>query len=169
MPSSRMQSVMSSSDGGRRTADGGRPTGRRPPIIKKRTRHPMPPTTQPKHLSALIGDVPGVRLVHGGDRPVAGICYDSRVAAPDFLFVAVPGTHVDGHAYLAAAAARGATAALVREDRLTEAASVAPPELALLVAEDTRPALAHLAAAFYDHPGRKLRVVGVTGTDGKTT
>jgi UDP-N-acetylmuramoyl-L-alanyl-D-glutamate--2,6-diaminopimelate ligase len=129
----------------------------------------MPQTSQPKRLGALIGDAPGVRLVRGGDLPVAGVCYDSRAAAPDFLFVAVPGTQVDGHAYLAAAAAHGATAALVREDRLVEAAASSPPNLALLVVEDTRPALAHLAAAFYDHPGRKLRVVGVTGTDGKTT
>jgi UDP-N-acetylmuramoyl-L-alanyl-D-glutamate--2,6-diaminopimelate ligase len=129
----------------------------------------MTETRRVKRLSDLIADSAGVRLVQGADQPVAGLCYDSRAAAADFLFVAVPGTHVDGHEYVGAAAARGATAALVREDRLAAIAAVAPEGMALLAAADTRPALAHLSAAFYDHPGRKLRVVGVTGTDGKTT
>ncbi len=78
------------------------------------------------------------------------------------LFVAVPGLHVDGHDYVAAAAARGAAAALVDH---------ALPDVALpqLVVAAPREALANAAAWWYGDPSRDLAVVGITGTDGKTT
>jgi UDP-N-acetylmuramyl-tripeptide synthetase len=110
-----------------------------------------------------------------GDLPASltGVCYDSRRAEPGCLFVAVPGAtprSSDGHEFIAQALAQGAAALVVQADhrpaweRLTESGRVP-----LVVVPDSRRALAPLAAAFHGWPARRLRVVGVTGTDGKTT
>lgn len=88
---------------------------------------------------------------------------DSRQVAPGTLFIAVRGTERDGHDFLEAAKASGATAAIVeRPDRL-------PPGLSALVVRDGRRAAPLAAAAAYDWPARHLRLIGVTGTNGKTT
>ena len=92
---------------------------------------------------------------------VQRIVYDSRRAGPGSLFVAIPGFHRDGASFAADAVARGAVA-VVAERAVEGGAPVA-------VCEDARIALADLAAELYDHPTARLRVVGVTGTDGKTT
>ncbi len=92
---------------------------------------------------------------------VRALAYDSRAAAPGSLFVAIRGFHRDGHDFAADAVRRGAVA-VVAERALAAGAPV-------IVVPDTRAALADLAAELYDHPTRRLRVVGVTGTDGKTT
>ncbi len=92
---------------------------------------------------------------------VRGIAYDSRKVVPGTLFVAIPGFHRDGHEFAAEAAAKGAVA-VVAERALDLPVPVA-------VVPDARAALADLAAEFFDHPTRRLRLVGVTGTDGKTT
>ncbi len=100
----------------------------------------------------------------GSDTPIAGIAYDSRQVRPGYLFVALPGTRVDGHDYLAAAFEAGAVAAIVARDRLPSL-----PPGRYLAADDTREALAHVAAQYWGWPGRKVEAVGVTGTNGKTT
>jgi UDP-N-acetylmuramoyl-L-alanyl-D-glutamate--2,6-diaminopimelate ligase len=88
---------------------------------------------------------------------------DSRQVGPGAVFIAVRGTERDGHDFLEAAKASGATAAIVeRADRL-------PPGLPALVVRDGRRAAPLAAAAAYDWPARHLRLVGVTGTNGKTT
>lgn len=99
------------------------------------------------------------------DTPVTGIAYDSRKVRPGFVFVAIPGEHTDGHAHAAAAVASGAVAVVALDGRTTADTARA----ALVRVPDTRAALAPLSTAFYGFPGRKLRVVGITGTDGKTT
>ena len=120
-------------------------------------------------LSQLVVELPAAEL-RGPDVDVSAICYDSRRAAPGALFVAVPGFRADGHDHIAEAAARGAVAAAVQADRPEKWRAVVEEwALSAVVVSDTRRALAALAAAFHGHPGRKLRVVGVTGTDGKTT
>ena len=102
------------------------------------------------------------------DRGVAitAIAYDSRRVVPGTLFVAIPGFHVDGHDYLDAAIAAGARAAVVERAFVARAGDRPIP---LLAVDDTRAALSAVAAAYYDEPGRAMRVIGVTGTDGKTT
>ncbi len=95
--------------------------------------------------------------------PVLAVTHDSRQAGPGSLFVAVPGQHTDGHDH--ALAARGAGAVAVVVERTP--AGVADGRC--LVTGDTRAALARLAARFWGDPSRRCRVVGVTGTDGKTT
>ena len=101
---------------------------------------------------------------------VTGIAYDSRRVEPGFLFVAIPrvpeekapGQHLDGHDFVRNAASAGAAAALV--ERRVDGVDV--PQV---VVPSTRAALADVAAAFYGHPAARLRLLGVTGTDGKTT
>ena len=93
---------------------------------------------------------------------ITGIAIDNRKVQPGDLFVAMKGGSADGHDFIADAIARGA-AAVVGEQEL---AGLAVPYVRV---ENSRRALSYIAAAFYDHPGKKLTVIGVTGTDGKTT
>ena len=112
-------------------------------------------------LGALL-DACGIGVPEGSAAlEVRVLAYDSRRVAPGTLFVAVPGFHRDGHEYAADAVRRGAVA-VVAERPLDLAAPVA-------VVPDTRAALSDLACELYGHPTRRLRMVGVTGTDGKTT
>ena len=93
---------------------------------------------------------------------VTGVVSDSRAVGPGSLFVAVPGQHADGHDFAAEAVAQGAAAVIV-ERPLPEVAA------AQLVVDASRPALASAAAWWYGNPSHELTVVGITGTDGKTT
>jgi UDP-N-acetylmuramoyl-L-alanyl-D-glutamate--2,6-diaminopimelate ligase len=94
--------------------------------------------------------------------PIAGLAIDSRAVKPGDLFVALKGGSADGHDFIPNAIANGAIAVVGEKD--LDGLSV--PYIRL---ENSRQALTWIAAAFYDWPGRKLTVIGVTGTDGKTT
>ncbi|MDT8902818.1 Mur ligase family protein [Anaeroselena agilis] len=94
----------------------------------------------------------------------AGITCDSRQVAPGFIFVAVRGSSRDGNTYAADAAARGAVA--IVSDRPASLPALAAPVVAV---PDARRALGELAARFHRHPSRSLSLIGVTGTNGKTT
>ena len=109
--------------------------------------------------------------VHGdADRPVAAVGQDSRRVGPGACFVAVPGFTVDGHDFLPQAIAAGATTLVVQEDRRAHwEPLLGSADRTIVVLPDTRAGLSALAAAFHDFPARKLTVVGVTGTDGKST
>lgn len=95
------------------------------------------------------------------DPEVTGVSYDSRRLKAGDCFVAIPGTHTDGHRYVETALRDGAVAAVVQRR-----VGTAWPQI---VVEDTRRALALMSSAFYGRPSRSLSVIGVTGTDGKTT
>ncbi len=101
---------------------------------------------------------PGARA-----RAVHGIAHDSRRVVPGGVFVAVPGAHADGHAFVARAVAAGAVAVVV-EHAVDDAGAAIQ-----LVVDRSQLALAVVAAWWYDDPGRQLGVIGITGTDGKTT
>ncbi len=105
------------------------------------------------------------------DTLVGGVRQDSRAIRPGDLFAAVPGFTVDGHRYIEPAIANGASALVVQNDRrpVWQPIADAHPEIALIAVDDTRAALPGIAAAFHDHPARKLTITGVTGTDGKST
>lgn len=103
------------------------------------------------------GELPA-DLVFGGATEVSSRC------APGFLFVAVKGAKADGHAYLADAASRGATAALV-----CDPAVAAPPGMSLILVDDTRRAAGPVAQWIAGEPTLRTDVYGVTGTNGKTT
>ncbi|RVU48617.1 UDP-N-acetylmuramoyl-L-alanyl-D-glutamate--2,6-diaminopimelate ligase [Lujinxingia sediminis] len=107
----------------------------------------------------------GVRLRSGAaEVALSALTQDSRQVSAGTLFVAVRGEHFDGHAFVEKAIAQGAAAVLVDDDYDTSALTCP-----VLSAPDTRAILGHLGAAFYAHPSRALDVVGVTGTNGKTT
>jgi len=114
-------------------------------------------------LGELLAELAGVRLEGDPGVRVTGLAHDSRRVGPGDLFVALAGQRADGHQFLEAAAARGAVGAVVSRDvpRGGLAALARVPE--------THEALARLAAGFWGHPARALHLVGVTGTNGKTT
>ena len=95
------------------------------------------------------------------DPEVSGLCYDSRRLKAGDCFVAIPGTHTDGHRYVETALRDGAVAAVVQRRVGTAWPQVVVP--------DSRRALGLMASTLFGHPSRGLGVIGVTGTDGKTT
>jgi UDP-N-acetylmuramoyl-L-alanyl-D-glutamate--2,6-diaminopimelate ligase len=106
---------------------------------------------------------------------VTALAYDSRKVTPGSLFIAVPGVHTDGRRYIGDAAQRGAIAAL--GEPLLALADEHPPyaldnsdlPIPYIEVPNVRVALANLASAFYDYPDEHIYIIGVTGTDGKTT
>ena len=112
-------------------------------------------------LSVLASAYEVVR--RGADPDITSITEDSRKASAGTLFVAVPGTSLDGHAYIEDAAARGAVAVV------TERAGIVPSHVAEVRVPSSRNALAEFAARFYGFPAYALDLIGFTGTFGKTS
>ncbi len=110
---------------------------------------------------AQLGQAVGARV--RGTATVTGITYDSRLVEPGDLFCAIPGFRTDGHRYIAEARARGAAALLV------ERVDVVPQGCPALVVPHSRIGIAHAARELFADPSRQLWMVGVTGTNGKTT
>ena len=123
---------------------------------------------EPRELAGLLDRLAAADLLAGPvaaaarDQRVLGVTEDSRTAVGGRLFVAVPGFHVDGHDFAVRAAAAGAAAAIVER----ELPGLGIPQV---VVRDARRALASAAGWWYGDPSRTLGVVGITGTDGKTT
>ena len=121
-------------------------------------------------LADLLPDLPTANLEGNAETSFSSIAYDSRSVTHGSLFVAIPGRRSDGHDYLSQAVESGAVVVVVQEDHgAVWRAAAGNLECAVLAVADTRAALAAIAAAFYHHPGRQLGVIGVTGTDGKTS
>ena len=95
---------------------------------------------------------------------VENIIYDSRAAAKNSVFFALTGIHTDGHNYIDLAIANGASAVFV-----SSMPKKIDNNVSYILVDDTRRAMAFFSAAFYDYPDKKLKVIGVTGTDGKST
>ncbi len=112
----------------------------------------------------------GIMAVYGDTRiEIASVCNDSRKAAQGSLFVAVRGFASDGHSYIATAVSKGACA-IVCEDIDMAREQIADAEgITLVQVKSSRYALAIMASNFYDRPSEKLTLVGITGTNGKTT
>ena len=102
-----------------------------------------------------------------GEVEVSGIAYDSRRVAPGTLFVAIRGLVKDGHEFIPDAISRGASAIVVEES--VEQLPVTNFQLPVLHVPDSRKALAQLSSHFYGEPSKKMKMVGITGTNGKTT
>ncbi len=115
-------------------------------------------------LRELIRDLEVLELRALTDPLILGLAYDSREVRPGWLFAALEGQHTDGHRYADQAVENGAAAVL--HGRPLPAAR---PGVAYLRVADPRRALSALADAFHGRPSRRLEVVGVTGTDGKST
>ena len=115
-------------------------------------------------LFSLLTDAT-VLTQHGPpDVPITGLTLDSREAGPGVAFCALRGTLTDGHKFIEAAVKQGA-AAIICEELPAEMR----PGTAYVLVPDSAEALAHMAASFHGHPSRRLTLVGVTGTNGKTT
>lgn len=114
------------------------------------------------HLQELLTSLPEVDPREFENIPIQSIVADSRQVSPGALFIAIKGQAYDGHGFLREAAAGGAAAAV------GEQAAAAPP-LPYVRVSDSRLALARLAATWHGHPSQRLTMIGVTGTDGKTT
>lgn len=98
-------------------------------------------------------------------RDFSGIACNSKSVRDNFIFVAVDGAREDGHKFIPDAVRAGARLVVVNIDRAVDL----PAGVSSVAVKDTRKALAELAAAFYNDPSRKLKAIGVTGTNGKTT
>jgi UDP-N-acetylmuramoyl-L-alanyl-D-glutamate--2,6-diaminopimelate ligase len=120
-------------------------------------------TVTPKTLRALLDGLAGCQVTGDLDAPVTGVAYHSREVTPGGIFVALKGCRTDGHFYLAASLNQGARV-VVTEEELAP-----PPGITVVRVPQARLALAHISAAFYDHPSRELTLVGITGTNGKTS
>ena len=116
-----------------------------------------------KKLSELALLIPDAQI-SGADVEISGIEHDSRKVTAKNLFVCMEGAHVDGHNFILQATAKGAVAIL------TTRKNFKPPEnISALIVPDMLNALAVIVPYFYDYPARKMRVIGITGTNGKTT
>lgn len=117
-----------------------------------------------KLLNELIIDVDAIQVLGDAHVPIPHITFDSREVRPGSLFFAIPGTQVDGHAFIDKAVQSGASAILCK---------VLPAQLndkiCYVVVENPAQSMGKMASEFYSHPSQKLKLVGVTGTNGKTT
>jgi UDP-N-acetylmuramyl-tripeptide synthetase len=117
-------------------------------------------------LSQLIEPVPERRQIGVENPEIETVAYDSRRVVPGALFVCIRGERFDGHDFIGEAVRKGARALLVdRPDRIDGY----PSGTTVVVVPDTRQALPILANRFFGYPSRDLKLVGVTGTKGKTT
>ena len=100
----------------------------------------------------------------GPDQEINQLCFDSRKALPGSLFFAIPGTQVDGHQFLDQVYAQGCTAWVVQQ-----VPANIPDDVTCIQVPDSNEALADISCVFYGHPSRSLQLIGITGTNGKTT
>ena len=114
-------------------------------------------------LKQLVQQLPALSVEGSLEREVAGIAYDSRRVTPGMVFVAIPGQRTDGHDFINTAIERGATAIICERN------GAFPQRATKIKVADVREALARAAISFYQHPSAKLKVIGITGTNGKTT
>ncbi|MFQ3620041.1 MAG: UDP-N-acetylmuramoyl-L-alanyl-D-glutamate--2,6-diaminopimelate ligase [Spirochaetales bacterium] len=115
-------------------------------------------------LSSLLPHLPDAKIVGKADPNITGITYDSRSVEKGNIFCALEGIHTDGHSYIPQAIQRGAGAILCSHlpKQLQEG-------ILYIVVGNVQSAMSRLSSSFYDFPSKKLRVVGVTGTDGKSS
>lgn len=115
-------------------------------------------------LQTLISNIEILDLQGDVAREITGIAYDSRKVKTGYLFVAVPGFKTDGHHYIEQAIQAGAVAVVVERE-----ISLAQPAVTVVRVVSCRRTLALLADVFYGHPSGRMTMIGVTGTNGKTT
>ena len=117
-----------------------------------------------KVLNDILKAVETIQVVGNTEIPVTGIIFDSRKVDVGCLFAAIKGTQADGHQFIDMAIEKGAKAVLCEQlpENINE-------EIAYIQVENSSKAMGELASAFYDYPSTKLKLVGITGTNGKTT
>ena len=114
-------------------------------------------------LSVLLGALKDYKLEGNPDQDITGLNYDSKKITGGNLFIAIKGNKLNGHHYILKAIENGAKAVLVEED------CSLPPDISVIKVSDSRRELSRLAARFYDYPFKDMDIIGITGTNGKTT
>ncbi|MFW5986345.1 MAG: UDP-N-acetylmuramoyl-L-alanyl-D-glutamate--2,6-diaminopimelate ligase, partial [Halanaerobiales bacterium] len=115
-------------------------------------------------LKKLISEINPQKIIGKTGMEIRNIVYDSRQAEKGSLFVCIEGFKVDGHSFIEQAVNNGAKAVLIEKEIDNYL-----PEITYVKVADSRTALGYLSAAFYNHPLKNLELIGVTGTNGKTT
>ncbi len=125
--------------------------------------NPQTLAPDPRNLADLLEGLEILAMSGEPDQPVTALCHDSRQVVPGAAFVAMRGMAQDGHRYIPQALEQGATVIIAEQP--------APPSVSAvwIQVHDSRKALARLAANFYGQPTQALELIGVTGTNGKTT
>lgn len=119
-------------------------------------------------LGSLLSGLEVIQIEGCADREIGQIAYDSRKVEGGSLFVAIPGTRDDGHRHVEEAIGRGVVA-VVCEKAPSRSLHFPASHVTFIQVPDARRALAQLAARFYGHPAERLTLIGITGTNGKTT
>ena len=113
-------------------------------------------------LSELLKDVNIKKIDGGGSMKISGIACDSRKVKPGNVFVCITSYETDGHKYAKSAVENGAVAVVAEHDLPTV-------DVPCVIVDNTRKAMSEMAATFYDYPYKKFKLIGITGTNGKTT
>ncbi|WP_110953225.1 UDP-N-acetylmuramoyl-L-alanyl-D-glutamate--2,6-diaminopimelate ligase [Anaerosinus massiliensis] len=116
-----------------------------------------------KNLKQMIDLLPGCQVYGEKDKKIEMIAHDSRKVNANMLFVCITGATVDGHNYIEQAVKNGAVAVLVEKD------VVVPDDITVIRVQDVKASIQAIVPYFYDYPARKMRMIGITGTNGKTT
>jgi len=115
-------------------------------------------------LSELLTSINAIKCTGSNNKEITSLIYDSREVSKGSLFFALKGIHTDGHKYINKAIDSGAVAVIHSDDL-----NVYDPKIDYVKVEDCRKAMSPLSSAYYDFPSGKLKVIGVTGTDGKSS
>lgn len=117
-----------------------------------------------RNLSDICANIKILKTLGSPDILVNGLAYDSREVKEGFVFFALEGLHVDGHSYIEKAIEKGAKAVIHSKELETY-----QKDITYIKVPNTRETMSPVAASFYDYPSKKLCVIGVTGTEGKST
>ena len=117
-------------------------------------------------LNRLLEDITSYEFKGDPNQEIKGLAYDSREVGPGYLFVAIKGHARDGHDFINDALKKGAGAIVLEKRGVIKATN---REIATIQVPDSREALSKLAASFYRHPFMEMNLIGITGTNGKTT
>ncbi|MFZ2324551.1 MAG: UDP-N-acetylmuramoyl-L-alanyl-D-glutamate--2,6-diaminopimelate ligase [Ignavibacteriaceae bacterium] len=121
-------------------------------------------------LTQLLNSVHAIQVIGKVQRrDISNIHYDSRKVQKNSVFVAIKGFKTDGHKYIPDAIDKGAVAVVVEDDNSVPDELIIHSQIAKILVNDCRKALAELSKGLYDDPSSKLKLIGITGTNGKTT
>lgn len=115
-------------------------------------------------LETLVKGLEIERINGSLDKDIVGICYNSRETKEKYLFVAIQGFKTDGHKYIEDAIKRGATSIIVEKD-----VEISDRNITIIKVKDSRASLSKVSSDFYDNPSKNMEMIGITGTNGKTT
>jgi UDP-N-acetylmuramoyl-L-alanyl-D-glutamate--2,6-diaminopimelate ligase len=121
-------------------------------------------------LTKLLNDIKKIKVIGEiRQQEVSGIFYDSRRVVKDSVFIAIKGYKTDGHEFIPDAISKGAIAVILENNNSIPDELFTKEKIAKIIVKDSRIAIAEIADSFYEHPSAKLKLIGITGTNGKTT